>query len=493
MFWVDLVFGCWVFSRVFSDVFSQHQVSTRVNTTRWKHKVSRVGCRFTLSVTLNSCVLLGSCPGFPPLQPGRESGAADALKFTDAMQETPLSPGPIARLSVQKQCASEASRKAAEQAGAAALSVEGGWVSKALSSIGLLQANGSDLSELRELRAAQAAAMIASHTFLEKAAAEEKARAAAAKTAVQEAEREAQEGLATEAAEQEELQRLRREAEQHRAVRQQSAPVEVVLSAAAAKLTDANDDTRSSLGFGEFESAPCASVADVAPESSPKAPASHAAEANPVEAPASDAAVMSVAPQAEAESGAPQLEGATAMAAASPARAPRESFDEAAAVEAAADLKKVVWSDDEGGDGSDEGGEAAFRPAMKVGRALGPLHAAPSSTPALSTRRQKHHTACKAVTHTSVSRTGMYAGGHQGQGGGDHAEPLRELAIRAAAQVRRAASRIRIGAGGIGSGVAHAGRAAHPRRLRGSGLAGRRRPNRAAGGRGRCRVQAGRG
>lgn len=407
------------------------------------------------------------------------------------MQETPLSPGPIARLSVQKQCASEASRKAAEQAGAAALSVEGGWVSKALSSIGLLQANGSDLSELRELRAAQAAAMIASHTFLEKAAAEEKARAAAAKTAVQEAEREAQEGLATEAAEQEELQRLRREAEQHRAgaVRQQGAPgMEVVLSAAAAKLTDANDDTRSSLGFGEFESAPCASVADVAPESSPKAPASHAAEANPVEAPASDAAVMSVAPQAEAESGAPQPEGATAMAAASPARAPRESFDEAAAVEAAADLKKVVWSDDEGGDGSDEGGEAAFRPAMKVGRALGPLHAAPSSTPALSTRRQKHHTACKAVTHTSVSRTGMYAGGHQGQGGGDHAEPLRELAIRAAAQVRRAPSGV-----GIGAGVAHAGRAAHPRRLRGSGLAGRRRPNRAAGGRGRCRVQAGRG
>lgn len=428
-------------------------------------------------------------PGFTPLKPGRESGAADALKFTDAMQETPLSPGPIARLSVQKQCASEASRKAAEQAGAAALSVEGGWVSKALSSIGLLQANGSDLSELRELRAAQAAAMIASHTFLEKAAAEEKARAAAAKTAVQEAEREAQEGLATEAAEQEELQRLRREAEQHRAVRQQSAPgMEVVLSAAAAKLTDANDDTRSSLGFGEFESAPCASVADVAPESSPKAPASHAAEANPVEAPASDAAVMSVAPQAEAESGAPQPEGATAMAAASPARAPRESFDEAAAVEAAADLKKVVWSDDEGGDGSDEGGEAAFRPAMKVGRALGPLHAAPSSTPALSTRRQKHHTACKAVTHTSVSRTGMYAGGHQGQGGGDHAEPLRELAIRAAAQVRRAPSGV-----GIGAGVAHAGRAAHPRRLRGSGLAGRRRPNRAAGGRGRCRVQAGRG
>ena len=407
------------------------------------------------------------------------------------MQETPLSPGPIARLSVQKQCASEASRKAAEQAGAAALSVEGGWVSKALSSIGLLQANGSDLSELRELRAAQAAAMIASHTFLERAAAEEKARAAAAKTAVQEAEREAQEGLATEAAEQEELQRLRREAEQHRdrAVRQQSAPgMEVVLSAAAAKLTDANDDTRSSLGFGEFESAPCASVADVAPESSPKAPASHAAEANPVEAPASDAAVMSVAPQAEAESGAPQPEGATAMAAASPARAPRESFDEAAAVEAAADLKKVVWSDDEGGDGSDEGGEAAFRPAMKVGRPLGPLHAAPSSTPALSTRRQKHHTACKAVTHTSVSRTGMYAGGHQGQGGGDHAEPLRELAIRAAAQVRRAPSGV-----GIGAGVAHAGRAAHPRRLRGSGLAGRRRPNRAAGGRGRCRVQAGRG
>ena len=448
-----------------------------------------MGCRFTLSVTLNSCVLLGSCPGFPPLQPGRESGAADATQITDAMQETPLSPGPIARLSVQKQCASEASRKAAEQAGAAALSVEGGWVSKALSSIGLLQANGSDLSELRELRAAQAAAMIASHTFLEKAAAEEKARAAAAKTAVQEAEREAQEGLATEAAEQRELQRLRREAEQHRAVRQQSAPgMEVVLSAAAAKLTDANDDTRSSLGFGEFESAPCASVADVAPESSPKGPASHAAEANPVEAPASDAAVMSVAPQAEAESGAPQPEGATAMAAASPARAPRESFDEAAAVEAAADLKKVVWSDDEGGDGSDEGGEAAFRPAMKVGRALGPLHAAPSSTPALSTRRQKHHTACKAVTHTSVSRTGMYAGGHQGQGGGDHAEPLRELAIRAAAQVRRAPSGV-----GIGAGVAHAGRAAHPRRLRGSGLAGRRRPNRAAGGRGRCRVQAGRG
>ena len=413
------------------------------------------------------------------------------LKFTQ-MQQTPLSPGPIARLSVQKHCASEASRKAAEQAGAAALSVEGGWVSKALSSIGLLQANGSDLSELRELRAAQAAAMIASHTFLERAAAEEKARAAAAKTAVQEAEREAQEGLATEAAEQEELQRLRREAEQHRdrAVRQQSAApgMEVVLSAAAAKLTDANDDTRSSLGFGEFESAPCASVADVAPESSPKAPASHAAEANPVEAPASDAAVMSVAPQAEAESGAPQPEGATAVAAASPAGAPRESFDEAAAVEAAADLKKVVWSDDEGGDGSDEGGEAAFRPAMKVGRALGPLHAAPSSTPALSTRRQKQHTACNAVTHTSVSRTGMYAGGHQGQGGGDHAEPLRELAIRAAAQVRRAASGIVIGAG-----VAHAGRAAHPRRLRGSGLAGRRRPNRAAGGRGRCRVQAGRG
>ena len=406
------------------------------------------------------------------------------------MQQTPLSPGPIARLSVQKHSASEASRKAAEQAGAAALSVEGGWVSKALSSIGLLQANGSDLSELRELRAAQAATMIASHTFLEKAAEEEKARAAAAKTAVQEAEREAQEGLATEAAEQEELQRLRREAEQHRdrAVRQQSAPgMEVVLSAAAAKLTDANDDTRSSLGFGEFESAPCASVADVAPESSPKAPG-HAAEANPVEAPASDAAVMSVAPQAEAESGAPQPEGATAVAAASPAGAPRESFDEAAAVEAAADLKKVVWSDDEGGDGSDEGGEAAFRPAMKVGRALGPLHAAPSSTPALSTRRQKQHTACNAVTHTSVSRTGMYAGGHQGQGGGDHAEPLRELAIRAAAQVRRAASGIVIGAG-----VAHAGRAAHPRRLRGSGLAGRRRPNRAAGGRGRCRVQAGRG
>ena len=406
------------------------------------------------------------------------------------MQETPLSPGPIARLSVQKQCASEASRKAAEQAGAAALSVEGGWVSKALSSIGLLQANGSDLSELRELRAAQAAAMIASHTFLERAAAEEKARAAAAKTAVEVARREAEEGLATEAAEKEELQRLRRETEQHRAVRQQSAApgMEVVLSAAAAKLTDANDDTRSSLGFGEFESAPCASVADVAPESSPKAPASHAAEANPVEAPASDAAVMSVAPQAEAESGAPQPEGATAMAAASPAGAPRESFDEAAAVEAAADLKKVVWSDDEGGDGSDEGGEAAFRPAMKVGRALGPLHAAPSSTPALSTRRQKQHTACKAVTHTSVSRTGMYAGGHQGQGGGDHAEPLRELAIRAAAQVRRAASGIVIGAG-----VAHAGRAAHPRRLRGSGLAGRRRPNRAAAGRGRCRVQAGRG
>ena len=172
--------------------------------------------------------------------------------------------------------------------------------------------------------------------------------------------------------------------------------MEVVLSAAAAKLTDANDDTRSSLGFGEFESAPCASVADVAPESSPKAPASHATEANPVEAPASDAAVMSVAPQAETESGAPQPEGATAMAAASPAGAPRESFDEAAAVEAAADLKKVVWSDDEeGGDGSDDGGESAFRPAMKVATNRG-FACAPSSalTPALKcTRRQKQHTA----------------------------------------------------------------------------------------------------
>ena len=326
------------------------------------------------------------------------------------MQQTPLSPGPIARLGVQKHCACEASRKAAEQAGAAALSVEGGWVSRArdaLSSVGLLQANGSDLSELRELRAAQAAAMIASHTFLEKAAAEEKARAAAAKTALQEARLEAEEGLATEAAEQEELRRLRRETEQHRAARQQSATpgMEAVLSAAAAKLTDANDDTRSSLGFGEFESAPCASVADVAPESNLKAPVSPTAKPNPVEAPASDAAVMSVAPQAETESGAPQPEGATAVAAASPAGAPRESFDEAAAVEAAADLKKVVWSDDEGGDGSDEGGEAAFRPAMKVGRPLGPLHAAPSSSPALNTRRQ--HTACKAVTHTSVCRTGI--------------------------------------------------------------------------------------
>lgn len=319
-----------------------------------------------------------------PLQADRQRSGRRNSNSQTQMQQTPLSPGPIARLSVQKHCASEASRKAAEQAGAAALSVEGRWVSRALASIGLLQANGSDVSELRELRAAQAAAMIASHTFLEKATAEEKARAAAAKTAVQEARREAEESLATEAAEQEELQRLRRGTEQHRAVRQQSPTpgMEVVLSAAAAKLTDANEDTRSSLGFGEFESAPCASVADVAPESSPTAPTSHAAKANPFEAPA---AVMSVAPQAEVESGAPLPEGATAVAAASPAGAPRESFDEAAAVEAAADLKKVVWSDDEGGDGSDEGGEAAFRPAMKVGRPLGPLHAAPSSTPALYT------------------------------------------------------------------------------------------------------------
>ena len=71
------------------------------------------------------------------------------FKKSTRMEQTPLSPGPIARLSVQKHGASEASRKAAEQAGAASLPVEGGWVSRALSSIGLLQANGSDLSELR--------------------------------------------------------------------------------------------------------------------------------------------------------------------------------------------------------------------------------------------------------------------------------------------------------------------------------------------------------
>ena len=327
------------------------------------------------------------------------------------MEQTPLSPGPIARLSVQKHGASEASRKAAEQAGAASLPVEGGWVSRALSSIGLLQANGSDLSELR---AAQAAAMIASHTFLEKAAAEEKARArsfaAAAETAVEGARREAEEGLAMEAAEQEELQRLRRETEQHRAVRHQSATLGmgVVLSAAAAKLAgglahweeEANEDT---LGFGEFESAPCAPVADVAPESSSKAPTSHAAKPDPVEAPASDAAVRSVAAQAKAEGGAPQPKGAAAVVAASPARAARESFDDAAAVEAAADLKKVVWSDDEeGGDGSDDGGESAFRPAMKVATSRG-FACAPSSasTPALKcTRRQKQHTACESDAHT---------------------------------------------------------------------------------------------
>ena len=319
------------------------------------------------------------------------------------MQQTPLSPGPIARLSVQKHGAREASRKAAEQAGAAALPVEGGWVSRALSSIGLLQANGSDLSELR---AAQAAAMIASHTFLEKAAAEEKARADATETAVEEARREAAEGLAMEAAEQEELQRLRRETEQDKAVRHQSAApgMEVVLSAAAAKLAggsthweDANEDT---LGFGEFESAPRAPVDDVAPESSPKAPASHAAKPDPVEAPASDAAIRSVAAQAKAEGGAPPPVEAAAVAAAFPTRATRESFDEAAAVEAAADLKKVVWSDDEGGDGSDDGGEsqdeATFRPAMKVATNRGCFTCAPSSAliPAMKcTRREKQHTA----------------------------------------------------------------------------------------------------
>ena len=244
--------------------------------------------------------------------------------------------------------------------------------------------------------------MIASHTFLEKAAAEEKARAAAAETAVEEARREAEEGLAMEAAEQEELQRLRRETEQDKAVRHQSAApgMEVVLSAAAAKLAggsthweDANEDT---LGFGEFESAPRAPVDDVAPESSPKAPASHAAKPDPVEAPASDAAVRSVAAQAKAEGGAPQPKGAAAVVTASPARAARESFDDAAAVEAAADLKKVVWSDDEeGGNGSDDGGESAFRPAMKVATNRG-FACAPSSalTPALKcTRRQKQHTA----------------------------------------------------------------------------------------------------
>ena len=307
------------------------------------------------------------------------------------MQQTPLSPGPIARLGVQKHGASEASRKAAEQAGVAALPVEGGWVNRALSSIGLLQANGSDLSELR---AAQAAAMIASHTFLEKATAEEKARTAAAETAVKEARREAEEGLAMEAAEQEELQRLRRETEQYRAVRHQSATpeMEVVLSAAAAKLAGApggstlweeaaNDGT---VRFGEFESAPCAPLADVAPESSPKVPASQAAKPGSVEAPASDAAVRAVAAQAKAEGGAPPPEEAVAAAAVapSPPRAARESFDEAAAVEAAADLKKVVWSDDEGGDGSDDGGESqdgeAFRPAMKVATNRG-FACAPSS------------------------------------------------------------------------------------------------------------------
>ena len=246
--------------------------------------------------------------------------------------------------------------------------------------------------------------MIASHTFLEKAAAEEKARAAAAETAVEEARREAEEGLAMEAAEQEELQRLRRETEQHRAVRHQSATLgmEVVLSAAAAKLAgglahweeEANEDT---LVFGEFESAPsCAPVADMAPENSPTAPTSHAAKPDPVAAPASDAAVRSVAAQAKAEGGAPQPKGAAAVVTASPARAARESFDDAAAVEAAADLKKVVWSDDEeGGNGSDDGGESAFRPAMKVATNRG-FACAPSSalTPALKcTRRQKQHTA----------------------------------------------------------------------------------------------------
>ena len=391
------------------------------------------------------------------------------------MQQTPLSPGPIARLSVQKHGAMEASRKAAEQASAAALPAEGGWMNRALSSIGLMQANGSE----SDLRAAQAAAMIASHTFLEKAAAEEMARAAAAEKAVEEARREA-EGLAAEAAEaaeQEVLQRVRRDAEQQaeqlRAVRPPSATagMEAVLSAAAAKLaggSTAEDAEEDSLGFGEFEGAPCAIVADA--NLSPKALAGPAEEPCSVQSPAPNVSV-GIAAQAEApvaaaaetvviedepmaelavaketpvaeeeavteeeadfdagvEAGADekaaeqtkqeatdptgpvaqalaveetameiatgiaegaQAKGVTAVVetplqeggacAATPpsAFAARESFDEAAAVAAAADLKKVVWSDDDGGDGSDDDGdgdgdgdgegEAAFRPAMKV-------------------------------------------------------------------------------------------------------------------------------
>ena len=253
-----------------------------------------------------------------------------------------------ARLAVQKNAAEQATKLAAEQASAA---TEGSWVSRALSGFGIASAKDKEAG----LRAAQAAAMLAGHSYIEKAQAEAKAQAAMAAEAEEAAAAARQEAKAQADAYAREAELEARVAAQLRECRAASscvgaaaaAPPVLDLGSAAAKLSAAPaaqpTAKNEEFEFGDFEAAP----APVEP-AEPVEPEPVAEEA-PAEAPE----------EADAE---PQL-----------AAAPEEEPVDAAEVtrgllspeaQEAANLKQVVWSDAED-DGADEG-ESAFKPAMKV-------------------------------------------------------------------------------------------------------------------------------
>ena len=90
---------------------------------------------------------------------------ATDLDLTDAQRSSIA--WNVARLNVQKNQAAEAARQAALQASSALPNAENksGWVNRALSGFGLAQPKETAEAGIR---AAQAAAMLASQTFLEK-------------------------------------------------------------------------------------------------------------------------------------------------------------------------------------------------------------------------------------------------------------------------------------------------------------------------------------
>ena len=263
-----------------------------------------------------------------------------------------------ARLAVQKNHAEQAAKMAAEQASAA---TEGGWVNRVF---GIAPAKDKEAG----LRAAQAAAMLAGHSYIEKAQAEAKAQAAMAAEAEEAAAAARQEAQAQADAFAREAELEARVAAQLRESRAAApaapaaaaAPV-LDLGSVAAKLSAAPAAQPAAAAddfeFGDFEAAP-APVEAAAPV---EEPAAEEEEEAPVEAVAKEPVELVEAPTEAVPAEEPMAAAEVARGLLSPE------------AQEAARLKQVVWSDGEDdGDDEKEGDETdkeealLFKPALKV-------------------------------------------------------------------------------------------------------------------------------